>query len=166
MKMVNDEVNNRAINIEVKVAKLTAKAVLKAMKEIAKDAAEKGQPVATYLNEKRKTNSRKLKDLVGKGQLENIEVEEGEMKQLKKQLNRYGVKFSTMRDKETGLYSVFFQAKDTKVLDFAFKKALQNYEKKEKKKASTRETLGKFKEKVKETVSKDKVKHKHHEQEL
>ncbi len=32
--MVNDEVNNKAINIEIKVAQYSAKAILKAMKKI------------------------------------------------------------------------------------------------------------------------------------
>lgn len=64
--MVNDEVNNKAINIEIKVAQYSAKAILKAMKEIIEDAAKKSQPLADYLSEKRKTNSRKLKDMVKK----------------------------------------------------------------------------------------------------
>ena len=65
--MVNDEVNNRAINIEIKVAQYSAKAILKAMKKIMEDAAEKSQPLADYLNEKRKTNSRKLKETLAGG---------------------------------------------------------------------------------------------------
>ncbi len=87
--MVNDEVNNKAINIEVKVAQYSAKAILKAMKKIIEDAAEKSQPLADYLSEKRKTNSRKLKDMVKKGQLENIDLQKSEVKELKKDLNRY-----------------------------------------------------------------------------
>ena len=39
--MVNDDVNNKAINIEIKVAQYSAKAILKAMKKIIEDAAEK-----------------------------------------------------------------------------------------------------------------------------
>ena len=54
--MVNDEVNNKAINIEIKVAQYSAKAILKAVKKIIEDAAEKSQPLADYLSEK-KTNS-------------------------------------------------------------------------------------------------------------
>jgi hypothetical protein len=63
--MVNDEVNNKAINIEIKVTQYSAKA----MKKIIEDADEKSQPLADYISEKRKTNSRKLKDMVKKGQL-------------------------------------------------------------------------------------------------
>ncbi|WP_147371171.1 DUF3801 domain-containing protein, partial [Fusobacterium necrophorum] len=58
----------------------------------------------------------KLKDMVKKGQLEEIPVQEAELKELKKELNRYGVKFLVMKDKETGNHSVFFQAKDMKVM--------------------------------------------------
>ncbi len=163
--MVNDDVNNRAINIEIKVAQYSAKFILKAMKKIMENAAEKSQPLADYLSKKRKTNSRKLKDMVKKGQLENIDLQKGEVKELKKQLNRYGVNFSVMKNKESGLYSVFFQAKDTKVMDLAFKKAIERSEKKENKRESTKGILNKFKEMVKNTVIKDKVKEKHQQQE-
>lgn len=143
--MVNDEVNNKAMNIEIKVAQYSAKTILKAMKKIIEDAAEKSQPLADYISEKGKTNSRKLKDMVKKGQLENIDLQKGEVKELKNQLNRYGVNFSVMNNKESGLYSVFFQAKDTKAVDLAFKKAIERYEKKENKRDSTyddRKTYG------------------------
>ena len=51
------------------------------------DAAEKSQPLADYFSKKRKTNPRKLKDMVKKGQLENNDLQKGEVKELKKQLN-------------------------------------------------------------------------------
>lgn len=70
--MVNDEVNNKAINIEIKVAQYSAKAILKAMKKIIEYANEKSQQIADYISEK-KTNSRKLKDMVKKGHMENID---------------------------------------------------------------------------------------------
>lgn len=68
--MANDDVNNKAINVQIKVAQYFAKAILKAMKRIMEDATEKSQPLANYLSEKRKTNSKKLKDMVKKSQLE------------------------------------------------------------------------------------------------
>ena len=51
--MVNDEVNNKAINIEIKVAQYSAKAILKAMKRLYKMLL-KSQPLADYLSEKEK----------------------------------------------------------------------------------------------------------------
>ena len=68
--------------------------------------------------------------MVKKGQLENIDLQKDEVKELKKQLNRCGVNFSVMKNKESGLYSVFFQAKDTKVMVLAFKRAIENMKRK------------------------------------
>lgn len=104
--------------------------------------------------------------MVKKGQLEEIPVEEAELKELKKELNRYGVKFSVMKDKETGKYSVFFQAKGMKVMNKAFKHALSESEKKTKRKESIHKNIEKFKEMAKNSVSKDKIKNKQKEQSL
>ncbi len=65
-----------------------------------------------------------------------------------------------MKDKETGKYSVFFQAKDMKVMDKAFKHALAQSEKKTERKESIHKNIEKFKEMAKNSVSKDKVKNK------
>ena len=111
-------------------------------------------------------NEIKLKDMVKKGQLEEINVKDGELKELKKELNKHGVKFSVMKDKETGIHSVFFQAKDTKVLNKAFQNVLSKIEKKEKNKESIHKSIEKFKEMAKNSVSKDKVKNKQKEQSL
>lgn len=87
-------------------------------------------------------------------------------KELKKELNRYGVKFSVMKDKESGKYSVFFQAKDMKVMEKAFKHALSESEKKTERKESIHKNIEKFKEMAKNSVSKDKIKNKQKEQSL
>ena len=103
--MVNDEVNNKAINIEIKVAQYSAKAILKAMKKIIEYADEKSQPLADYISEKRKTNSRKLKDMVKKGQLENIDEQiENEFYAFKDYAYRRKINWGFVRDKDTRLY--------------------------------------------------------------
>ena len=103
--MVNDEVNNKAINIEIKVAQYSAKAILKAMKKIIEDADEKSQPLADYISEKRKTNSRKLKDMVKKGQLENIDEQiENKFYAFKDYAYRRKINRGFVRDKDTRLY--------------------------------------------------------------
>ena len=103
--MVNDEVNNKAINIEIKVAQYSAKAILKAMKKIIDDADEKSQPLADYISEKRKTNSRKLKDMVKKGQLENIDEQiENKFYAFKDYAYRRKINWGFVRDKDTRLY--------------------------------------------------------------
>ncbi|MBE5970850.1 MAG: PcfB family protein, partial [Lachnospiraceae bacterium] len=89
-----------------------------------------------------------------------------ELKELKKELNKYGVKFSVMKDKASGNYQVFFQARDTKMMDLAFSKALSKAEKKHDQKESVHQKIQDLKEKAKNVVDKEKVKHKQKEQSL
>ncbi len=83
--MVNDEVNNKAINIEIKVAEYSAKAIFKAIKKIMEDAAEKkANHLLTILVRKGRLIQGDLRIWLKKGQLENIELQKGEVKELKK----------------------------------------------------------------------------------
>ncbi|HEO5621608.1 TPA: PcfB family protein [Streptococcus agalactiae] len=161
--MINEEIARKTLNMEVKAGKVTAKLLLTLLKKLMKEA-EKLGGLEKLVNAN--GNEVKLKDMVKKGQLEEIPVEEAELKELKKELNRYGIKFSVMKDKESGKYSVFFQAKDMKVMDKAFKQALSELEKKTERKESIHKNIEKFKEMAKNTVSKDKVKNKQKEQSL
>ena len=149
--------------MEVRVGKVTGKILLDLIRKLLKES-EKIGGLEKLVGSK--GNEVKLKDMVKKGQLEEIPVEETELKELKKELNRYGVKFSVMKDKESGKYSVFFQAKDMKVMDKAFKHALSESEKKTERKESIHKNIEKFKEMAKNSVSKDKIKNKQKEQSL
>ena len=161
--MINEEIARKTLNMEVRAVKVTGKLVWDLLKKLMKEA-EKLGGLEKLVNAN--GNEVKLKDMVKKGQLEEIPVEEAELKELKKELNRYGVKFSVMKDKESGKYSVFFQAKDMKVMDKAFKHALSESEKKTERKESIHKNIEKFKETAKNSVSKDKVKNKQKEQSL
>lgn len=161
--MINEEISNRVINIEVNVLKATYQEILSQVKKLQQRSKQHGGLDKLI---KAEGNEIKLKDMVKKGQLEEINVKDGELKELKKELNKHGVKFSVMKDKETGTHSVFFQAKDTKVLNKAFQNVLSKIEKKEKNKESIHKSIEKFKEMAKNTVSKDKVKNKQKEQSL
>ena len=147
--------------MEVRAAKVTGKLLLDLLKKLMKEA-EKHGGLEKLVNAN--GNEVKLKDMVKKGQLEEIPVEEAELKELKKELNRYGVKFSVMKDKESEKHSVFFQAKDMKVMDKAFKHALSESEKKTERKESIHKNIEKFKELAKNSVSKENVKNKQKEQ--
>ena len=149
--------------MEVRAGKVTSKILLDLIRKLLKESEKIGGPEKLVGS---KGNEVKLKDMVKKGQLEEIPVEETELKELKKELNRYGVKFSVMKDKESGKYSVFFQAKDMKVMDKAFKHALSESEKKTERKESIHKNIEKFKEMAKNSVSKDKIKNKQKEQSL
>lgn len=149
--------------MEVRAGKVTGKILLDLIRKLLKES-EKIGGLEKLVGSK--GNEVKLKDMVKKGQLEEIPVEETELKELKKELNRYGVKFSVMKDKKSGKYSVFFQAKDMKVMDKAFKHALSESEKKTERKESIHKNIEKFKEMAKNSVSKDKIKNKQKEQSL
>lgn len=149
--------------MEVRAGKVTSKILLDLIRKLLKESKKIGGLEKLVGS---KGNEVKLKDMVKKGQLEEIPVEETELKELKKELNRYGVKFSVMKDKESGKYSVFFQAKDMKVMDKAFKHALSESEKKMERKESIHKNIEKFKEMAKNSVSKDKIKNKQKEQSL
>ncbi|MDC4404470.1 PcfB family protein, partial [Acinetobacter baumannii] len=125
--MINEEIARKTLNMEINAGKVTGKVLLNLLKKLMKEA-EKFGGLEKLVNAN--GNEVKLKDMVKKGQLEEIPVEEAELKERKKELNRYGVKFSGMKNKETGKNSVFFQAKDMKVMYKAFKHALSKSEKK------------------------------------
>ena len=161
--MINEEISNRGVNIEVNVLKATYQEILSQVKKLQQRSKQHGGLDKLI---KAEGNEVKLKDMVKKGQLEEINVKDGELKELKKELNKHGVKFSVMKDKETGTHAVFFQAKDTKVMNKAFQNVLSNIEKKEKNKESIHKNIEKFKEMAKNTISKDKVKNKQKEQSL
>ena len=161
--MINEEIARKTLNMEVRAGKVTGKILLDLIRKLLKESEKIGGFEKLVGS---KGNEVKLKDMVKKGQLEEIPVEETELKELKKELNRYGVKFSVMKDKESGKYSVFFQAKDMKVMDKAFKHALSESEKKTERKESIHKNIEKFKEMAKNSVSKDKIKNKQKEQSL
>ena len=161
--MINEEIARKTLNMEVRAGKVTSKILLDLIRKLLKES-EKIGGLEKLVGSK--GNEVKLKDMVKKGQLEEIPVEETELKELKKELNRYGVKFSVIKDKESGKYSVFFQAKDMKVMDKAFKHALSESEKKTERKESIHKNIEKFKEMAKNSVSKDKIKNKQKEQSL
>ena len=124
--MINEEISNRVVNIEINVLKATYQEILSQVKKLQQRSKQHGGLDKLI---KAEGNEVKLKDMVKKGQLEEINVKDGELKELKKELNKHGVKFSVMKDKETGTHSVFFQAKDTKVMNKAFQNVLSNIEK-------------------------------------
>lgn len=161
--MVNEEVTRQVIAIAKKGNITSAKAILKLMQMLMKEAAKKGKTVKEYIQEKKPVT---VKDLVKKGKVETLELNDVDLKNLKRELNKSGVKFSIKKDLTTGNKIVFFQAKDEKVMEQAFKAAVAKFAGKDKKKESVIDKLNHFREKVKNTPQRDKIKEKHKEQSL
>jgi len=162
--LINEEVSRKTLSLTVQGVKEIAQDVKKFLDVLIKKLDNGKMSLEQHLKDN--SSEVKLKDMVKKGQLEELSVKDGELKELKKELNKHGVKFSVMKDKETGNYTVFFQAKDLAVMEKAFRNTLSTVEKKEKQKESIKKTIDKFRDMAKGTISKEKVRNKQKEQSL
>lgn len=132
--MINEEIMNELMN-ESRQAITYAISVAKHLDQLEQGIREKiqslyrdNEQLKTLLNPKA-SKGIPLKQLYQKGQLESVSIEKTELNKLKRELNKHGVKFSVTRNKKTNEYVVFFQAKDSKVMDHAFKKAILSKDK-------------------------------------
>jgi hypothetical protein len=162
--LINEEVSRKTLSLTVQGVKEIAQDVKKFLDVLIKKLDNGKISLEQHLKDN--SSEIKLKDMVKKGQLEELSVKDGELKELKKELNKHGVKFSVMKDKETGNYTVFFQAKDLAVMEKAFRNTLSTVEKKEKQKESIKKTIDKFRDMAKDAISKEKVRNKQKEQSL
>lgn len=163
--MINEEISKEAGNAIKTVISYTIR-YSKTMFSLNKEIKKKMEESIQKANGNLKNiigNGEPLNELYKKGQLENINIDKENLKDLKKELNRYGVNFSVMKDKLTKDYVVFFQAKDIKVMEYAFKKVIAKENTKEKesilKQIKKYKDLSKNNDKTKEKV-KRKVKEK------
>ena len=112
--MINEEVTRQVIAVKKKALHLTAREVLKLMKMLL-NKAEKEKNGLKALIAKQKPPT--VKDLVKKGKVETLELNDMDLKNLKRELKKNGVKFSIKKDLTTGNKIVFFEAKDEKVME-------------------------------------------------
>ena len=161
--MINEEVTRQVIAVKKKALHLTAREVIKLMKMILNKAEQEKNSLKDFIGKQKPTT---VKDLVKKGKVETLELNDVDLKNLKRDLNKNGVKFSIKKDLTTGNNIIFFQAKDEKVMEQAFKEAVAKFAGKNKKRESVIDKLNHFKEKVKNTLQRDKIKEKHKEQSL
>ena len=161
--MINEEVTRQVIAVKKKVLHLTAREVVKLIKMLLNKAEQEKNGLKDFIDKQKPTT---VKDLVKKGKVETLELNDVDLKNLKRELNKSGVKFSIKKDLTTENKIVFFQAKDEKVMEQAFKNAVAKFAGKNKKRESVIDKLNHFKEKVKNVPMKDKIKEKHKEQSL
>ena len=137
--MINEEVTRQVIAVKKKALHLTAREVIKLMKMILNKAEKEKNGLKDFIGKQKPTT---VKDLVKKGKVETLELNDVDLKNLKRELNKSGVKFSIKKD------------------------AVAKFAGKDKKKESVIDKLNHFREKVKNTPQKDKIKEKHKEQSL
>ncbi|VLE57835.1 Protein of uncharacterised function (DUF3801) [Streptococcus pneumoniae] len=163
--MINEEISKEAGQAAQTIISYTIKATKESI-NLEKEIRKKMNETLEKANGNLKSlmgDEMKIKDLYKKGQLENISIDQIDFKDLKKELNKLGVSFSVMKNKESKNYEIFFQAKDIKVMEYAFKQVIAKENKKEKesilKQIKKYKDLSKNKDKTKEK-GKRKVKEK------
>ena len=161
--MINEEVTRQVIAVKKRAIHLTAREIVKLMKMILNKAEKEKSSLKDFIDKQKPTT---VKDLVKKGKVETLELNDVDLKSLKRDLNKNGVKFSIKKDLMTGNNIIFFQAKDEKVMEQAFKEAVAKFAGKNKKRESVIDKLNHFREKVKNMPKKDKIKEKNREQSL
>ena len=129
--MINEEVTRQVIAVKKRAIHLTAREIVKLMKMILSKAEKEKNGLNDFIGKQKPTT---VKDLVKKGKVETLELNDVDLKNLKRDLNKNGVKFSIKKDLMTGNNIIFFQAKDEKFMEHAFKDAVAKFAGKNKKK--------------------------------
>jgi hypothetical protein len=160
--LINEDVTRKFIAIVTRGNIKSVKILISLMQKLLKRAEKEGKSLKEFIEERKSIT---IKDLVKKGKVETLELNDVDFKYLKRELNQNGVKFSIKKDLTNGNNIIFFQAKDEKVMEEAFKKAVAKFAGK-KKRESVIEKLNHFREKIKLMPSKDKIKEKIKEQSL
>ena len=112
-RLINEDVSNKLVNLEIRMGKATAKELIKVMRKLFECCREKGETLTEFLDDKVRGNSMPLKELNKRGGVDNITL-----KEIKKELNKYGVKFSVIKDRDTKEYSLFFQSNNTSAVSY------------------------------------------------
>ena len=163
---MQEEVENKTVNLAVKTGKVTARTLWKALvlyvRHRQKKAAEK-----KIEGESPVKGEQSVKELIGQNQgVSSMDVGDSGIRDFKKIANKYGVDFAVVKDKtvEPPQFTVFFKAKDadaiTQVLKEYSAKQVKKKQKAETKKPSILDKLKKFKDIVAKTPRKDKEKRK------
>lgn len=146
---MQEEVENRTVNLAVSTTKLSARAVLSAFRKymqrrhdvkIKKTAREKERPIGEQT----------IDQLLGQNQgATNIEIEKTDLQGFKRFLNKYGIDYAITKDpSQTPLrYLVFFKARDGDAMTAAFKEYSASLLQKQKK-PSVLKQLNKLKQLV------------------
>lgn len=112
------ELGEQAVKVEWKTVEITAKALKALIQQLIenKEKIQHGQQSLTKLN------------LQGK-KLEQVELTGEDMKNFRREMNRYSVDFSIMKDRTSGNYTVFFKGQDVERVYAGLQKCVQNFDK-------------------------------------
>ncbi len=117
---MQEEVENRTVNLAISTTKLTARTILRLglnglayIKRRTQEAAKKEKP----------TGKQTIQELIGQNQgVTNIDISKTDLKGFEKYARKYGVDYAITRDKSMipPKYLVFFKARDADAMTAAF----------------------------------------------
>ena len=156
---MQEEVENRTVNLAVSTTKLTARTLARAIRWYLMHRSQKRFRKSMQHEEGKQSVAELLKAGVS---TDKIELPDGSAKDFCRLAKKFGVDYAIRKDKtlDPPRYIVFFKAKDTEVLDQVVKEYVANTKAKQDR-ASVKEQLRAEKAKVKaeaKTKAKEKVK--------
>ncbi|MCQ2501853.1 MAG: PcfB family protein [Lachnospiraceae bacterium] len=153
---MQEEVENRTVNLVISSTKLTARAIItgyqkfnawqknkKAVKTAQKNAALKEKANA------KPTGKQTVQELIGQNQgVQSIDIAATDIKGFEKYANKYGVDYAVKKDisENPPRYLVFFKARDNDALTAAFKEYSASVLNTKQRKPSVLKELQKYKE--------------------
>ena len=160
---MQEEVENRTVNLAISTGKISARLIMKAA---LKGMAMMKHKLTVGKNQK-PVGKQTIKELIGQNQgVSNIDIAKTDLHGFEKYARKYGVDYAITKDRNAvpPKYMVFFKARDADALTAAFTE-FSNQKLKAKERPSVLKQLNKLKEKVSSIVP-DKVRHKSQECDL
>jgi len=153
---VQEEITNKSVVLATRTAKLTGRELAKLMRAVLRRTKQSHTAP--------KQGKQTVKQLAKGGSLQNIEITDDNIKGFEPFARKYGVSYALKKDISTDppRWLVFFRAKDVDALTAAFNAFSLKMNPKLKERPSTRGTMQKFRELLKNAV-RDRTKHKHRE---
>ena len=167
--MVNEDIENRAVNLAVRTTRVTATELYRALRAYMRHRQNRKQ-IKQVAKESVTKGKQSVKELIGQGQgVSSMPIGDSGIRDFKRIANKYGVDFAVVKDKneDPPKYTVFFKAKDADAITSVLKEYGDRMEKRRKEAGKERPSilkkLQKFKEKVASMPRKSKEKRKEHE---
>ena len=154
---MQEEIENRTINLAISTSKLTARTVITAGRILVEKHKQKLMQKDGMV-----TGKQTIKELIGQNQgVTNIDIAKTDLRGFEKYARKYGVDYAVTKDKsvQPEKFLVFFKARDADAMTACFN-AYSAEVLNRKKKPSIRKALQKMIEKVKATPIKNKNKDK------
>jgi len=159
--MVNEDVENRVINLAVRTTRITAGDLYKALRAYMRHIQNKKQ-LRQAAKDSVTKGKQSVKELVGQGQgVSSMEIGDSGIRDFKRIANKYGVDFAIVKDKNENppRYTVFFKAKDADAITSVLKEYSDRLNKRKKEAGKERPSILNKLKKFKEIVANTPLKH-------